>query len=152
MKSKNQSSEVFLKFGKHFPFSVVDVIILDEEGSFLLTKRAISPYKNKWHFPGGMIRKNILMKKMVKIIAKNETNLDVHVKKFVGVYEIKSSHRHDISHVYLTYFLKGVINLDFQSTEAKFFKHPPKNMIHIQKKMWFDAKRLLKEASHSKMH
>jgi len=151
-KLKNKSSESFIKFGKYFPYSVVDVIIMNENNYFLLTKRTISPYKNKWHFPGGVIKKNVSMKRMAKIIAKKEVNLDIIIKKFVGVYEIKSCNRHDISHVYLTRFLRGILKLDFQSTNAKFFRNPPKNMIPIQRKMWFDAKQLLKEVSHSEMH
>ena len=143
-KTKNVSSKYFKMHEKYFPFSIVDVIIRDDYGRFLLTKRIIPPYKNKWHFPGGVIEKNISMEKMVKIIVKKELNLWVEIEQFVGVYEIKSRNRHDISHAYLVHFLAGDIKLDFQSSVVKFYKSPPNNIIPIQRKMWYDAKSLNK--------
>lgn len=143
-KSQIPSSRIFQKFGKYFPYPVVDVIIRDKNNNFLLTKRAIPPYKNKWHFPGGVICKNIEMKKMVRVIAKKEVNLEVEVENFVGVYEINLPIRHDISHAFIARVLKGEIRLDFQSTDAKFFSSPPNNMVTVQKKMWSDAKSILR--------
>lgn len=65
------------------------------------------------------------------------------VENFVGIYEVKIP-RHDISHAFLVRVLKGKIKLDFQSSEAKFFKNPPKNIISHQKKMFLDVRSLLR--------
>ena len=116
------SSDAFVNFRKSFPFSVVEVIICNKNNEFLLTKRAIEPFKNKWHFPGGLIEKNISLKKMVKIMAKREVNLEIKIDKFLGVYELITPQRHDISHLYLEHYAQGTIKIDFQSNDFKLFK------------------------------
>ncbi len=151
MKKPNSiSSEIFKKFADNFAFSVVDVIIMDKKNRFLLTKRNITPYKNKWHFPGGVIHNKFTIDKMVKMVAKNEVNLDVEIISFVGAYDIKRRFRHDISHVFLTRILKGDIKLDFQSSDANFFSKPPNTMISFQKKIWHDAKFVLNNSQSQK--
>jgi len=130
----------FSEFRKLFPFSVVEIIVQDKKNRFLLTKRAITPYKNKWHFPGGIVERNTSLEKMVKIIAKRELNLNVKIDKFVGVYESILPERHDISHIYIVHITKGDIKLDFQSTEVKFFDKIPKNIIPLHQKIWQDIK------------
>jgi len=138
------TSDSFIEFGKSFPFSVVEIIVHDKENRFLLTKRAITPYKNKWHFPGGVVKRNISLEKMVKVIAKRELNLNVKIDKFVGVYESILPERHDVSHLYLVKYSQGTIKLDFQSNDFKFFKTIPKNIVPLHKKMWLDTKKLMK--------
>ena len=133
----------FSEFRKLFPFSVVEIIVQDKKNRFLLTKRAITPYKNKWHFPGGIVERNTSLEKMVKIIAKRELNLNVKIDKFVGVYESILPERHDISHIYIVHITKGDIKLDYQSTEAKFFDKIPKNIIPLHQKMWQDVRNSL---------
>jgi len=140
------SSKLWKKFGEYFPYAVVDVIIFNADGNFLLTKRSIIPYKNKWHLPGGMIQKGDRMKNTAIRIAKKEVNLKVQVDGFLGVYEVFTPHRHDISHAFITHVLSGKIKLDFQASDAKFFKNPPRNMIPIQRKMLLDAKSFLKKS------
>ena len=139
------SSDAFVNFRKSFPFSVVEIIVQDKKNRFLLTKRAITPYKNKWHFPGGIVERNTSLEKMVKIIAKRELNLNVKIDKFVGVYESILPERHDVSHLYLAHYSRGTIKLDFQSNDFKFFKRIPKNISPIHKKMWSDTKKLMKD-------
>ena len=134
------TSDSFREFGKSFPFSVVEIIIRDKNNRFLLTKRAITPYKNKWHFPGGVVERNTSLEKMVKIVAKRELNVNVKIDKFVGVYESILPERHDISHIYIVHITKGDIKLDFQSTEVKFFDKIPKNIIPLHQKIWQDIK------------
>ena len=110
-----------------------------------MTKRAIEPFKNKWHFPGGLIEKNVSLKKMVKIMAKREVNLEIKIDKFIGVYELITPQRHDVSHLYLAHYSRGTIKLDFQSNDFKFFKRIPKDISPIHKKMWLDTKKLMKD-------
>ena len=73
--------KIYDQFGKYFPFSTVDVIIFQQD-SILLIKRKIIPYKDKWHFPGGLIRKNEKIKDAAKRVVKAELNLDIRLEKF----------------------------------------------------------------------
>ena len=80
---------------------------------------------------------------MVKIMAKREVNLEIKIDKFIGVYELITPQRHDVSHLYLAHYSRGTIKLDFQSNDFKFFKRIPKNISPIHKKMWSDFKPLM---------
>ena len=90
-----------------------------------------------------MIRKNETMKQAVKRAAKDELNLNVTIKKYVGVYESLNSFRHDISHGFIVSARSGQIRTDFQSKELKFFKRIPTNTIPHQRRMINDAKKML---------
>tara|TARA_B100000029_G_scaffold191164_1_gene189017 strand:+ start:193 stop:624 length:432 start_codon:yes stop_codon:yes gene_type:complete len=141
---KKSSTKDYEKFIKIFPFSCVDVLLF-KDNAILLTKRTRNPYKNYWHLPGHMIRKNESMIQAVKRAAKNELNLNVTIKKYVGVFESLNSFRHDISHGFVVKMKSGNIKTDFQSKEMKFFKRIPRNTIPHQKKMIKEAKRSLNE-------
>lgn len=52
---------LYVNCDKYFPYSTVDVIIRNN-GKFILTKRAISPYKGKWYLPGGIIQRGHTMR------------------------------------------------------------------------------------------
>jgi ADP-ribose pyrophosphatase YjhB (NUDIX family) len=135
---------LYKEFGKYFPFSTVDVIIRDYDGSFILTKRIISPYVNKWHLPGGLIRKGEKLQDAVKRSVRKELGLEIRIEKFLGTYENPISTRHDISHVFVVSIVNGKIKNDFQSKEVKFFKKTPKNTISYHVKILQDAKPFLK--------
>ena len=140
MKKFNKSPRsIFNKFSKYFPFVTVDLIIKDGN-SILLTKRSIAPYKNCWHFPGGVVFKTEKLRSAAKRIAKEELNLDIKIEKFLGVYENPVMIRHDVTNVFVASILRGTIKLDFQSNGVRFFKTPPKNMIPYQRKIFLDAK------------
>ena len=140
---KKSSTKNYEKFIKVFPFSCVDVLLFKND-AILLTKRTRNPYKNYWHLPGHMIRKNESMRQAVKRAGKNELSLNVIIKKYVGVYESLNSFRHDISHGFIVKIKSGDIKTDFQSKEMKFFKRIPRDTIPHQKKMIKEAKRILK--------
>jgi len=141
---KKSSTKDYEKFIKIFPFSCVDVLVFKDD-AILLTKRTRDPYKNYWHLPGHMIRKNESMRQAVKRAAKDELNLNVTIKKYVGVFESLNSFRHDISHGFVVKIMSGNIKTDFQSKEMKFFKKIPRDTIPHQKKMIKEAKRILNE-------
>jgi 8-oxo-dGTP diphosphatase len=136
--------KLYKEFGRYFPFSTVDVIIRDGDGSFILTKRTIPPYVNKWHLPGGLIQKGEKLRAAVKRSIKKELNLEIKIEKFLGTYENPISTRHDISHVFIASIVKGKIKNDFQSKDVKFFKEPPKNTILYHIRVLHDAKPFLK--------
>ena len=97
------------------------------------------PYKNKWNLPGGVVFKTEKLSDAAKRVAKEELNLNVRIEGFLGVYENPVYYRHDISHVFLASILKGKIVRDFQSSQAKFFKNVPSDMVPYQKKILRDA-------------
>lgn len=136
--------ELFDRFSLYFPYSTVDVVIQNND-SFLLTRRAISPYKNKWNLPGGIVFKTEKLDGAAKRVTKEELGLTVKMEGFLGVYENPVCVRHDITHVFLASILKGKIMRDFQSSEAKFFKIPPHDMVPYQKKILYDARAMLRK-------
>jgi len=142
---KRAPKKLFDKFSLHFPHSTVDVVLRSND-SFILTKRTILPYKNKWNLPGGMVFKTEKLSDAAKRVAREELNLTVKIEGFLGVYENAISSRHDISHVFIASVLRGDIMLDFQSSKAKLFKTPPPDMVPYQKKMLLDAIAFLKKA------
>jgi 8-oxo-dGTP diphosphatase len=141
-KFKKAPRRLFDRFSVYFPYSTVDIIVRDGN-SFILTKRAIPPYKNKWNLPGGVVFKTEKLVDTAKRVAKEELGLTVKIERFLGVYENPILSRHDISHVFIASILKGKIVRDFQSSEVKFFKNVPQNMVPYQKKIVYDAQLFL---------
>ena len=137
-KFKRAPRKLFDMFSSYFPYSTVDVVIRNSD-SFILTKRIIPPYKNKWNLPGGVVFKTEKLVAAAKRVAKEELGLTVKIERFLGVYENPVLSRHDISHVFIASILKGKIVRDFQSSEAKFFKNAPQNMVPYQEKIVRDA-------------
>ena len=131
---KRSTEKDYNEFRKNFVFSCIDVIIIKNH-SVLLTKRTQNPHKGSWHLPGNIIRKNETMRQAVKRAARTELNLNVKIKKYVGVYENLNSFRHDVSHGFIVSPISGKIKTDFQSEELKFFKKIPKNTVPHHKKM-----------------
>lgn len=93
-----------------------------------------------WNLPGGVVFKTERMTSAARRVAKEELGLTVKIEGFLGVYENPIKSRHDISHVFLASVLKGDLNLDFQSKQAKFFEKPPHNTVPFQKKILLDTK------------
>lgn len=138
-KFKKAPKKLFDKFSSYFPYSTVDVVIRNGK-SFILAKRTIPPYKNRWNLPGGVVFKTEKMVDAAKRVAKEELGLVVKIERFLGVYENPILSRHDISHVFIASILRGNIVRDFQSSDVKFFKSVPQNMVPYQKKMVRDAR------------
>ena len=121
-------------FRKYFAFSCVDLVITDGK-SVLLTRRTRNPYKGYWHLPGSMIHKTETMQDAAKRSAKEELNLNIKIKKFVGVYESHNAFRHDVSHGFLVTIVGGKMKNDFQSSDVKFFQKTPRKTIPHHKLM-----------------
>jgi len=142
-KIKLASESNYREFCKYFPFSCVDIIIFEKD-EVLLTKRTRNPYKDQWHLPGSMIRKNELMIDTAKRSAKSELNFDIKIENYLGVYESLNDFRHDLSHGFIVSKKTGKLITDFQSSNVKFFKRIPRNTVTHHKKMIKDAIKLKK--------
>ncbi|MDE1764699.1 MAG: NUDIX hydrolase [Thaumarchaeota archaeon] len=138
--------KLFDRFSSYFPHSTVDVVIRGN-ASFILAKRAIPPYKNKWNLPGGIVFKTEKLSDAAKRVAKDELNLAVKIEGFLGVYENPMQSRHDISHVFLASVVNGTVTRDFQSSDVRPFKNLPRDMVPYQKKILRDAQVILKKRS-----
>ncbi|MEO9309274.1 MAG: NUDIX hydrolase [Nitrososphaera sp.] len=139
MKVRKAPKAAYEDFRKYFAFSCVDLIIF-HGNSVLLTRRTRSPYKGYWHLPGSMIHKGESMLDAIHRSAKEELNLEVKIKKFVGVYESLDRYRHDISHGYVVDIKSGSLKTDYQSSEYGFFSRLPSKTIPHHKLMIHDAR------------
>lgn len=125
-------------FRKYFAFACVDLVIFDGK-SVLLTKRTRNPYKGYWHLPGSMIHKTETMQDAAKRSAKEELNLKIKIKKFIGVYESLNGFRHDVSNGFLVQVVGGKIKTDSQSSDVGFFKTLPRKTLPHHKLLIRDA-------------
>lgn len=127
MKDKFIPEKTFSLIKNNIPLSCVDIIIQNNQNEFLLVKRTISPYKNKWCLPGGIIKKNQKIKNKLNEVVKNELGIIAINIRPLGFYEKIYNDRHDISHCFSAKTKNKKIKLDFQASDAKFFKKIPKN-------------------------
>lgn len=137
---KRLSEKDFHKIYQKVPRVTVDIIIRDKRG-ILLIKRAIKPDIGKWHFPGGTIYYKEKILDAVKRKAKEETGLQIRIKKFLGVFEFmrwkEAGYGHVIDLIFLAEPVKGKLkgNAKTAGKILRFFKKLPKNIIPDQKKI-----------------
>ncbi len=81
--SKREWNSIFSKV----PRVTVDVVAKDRRG-VLLVKRAIRPDIGKWHLPGRTVNFKEKLLDAAKRVAREETGLQVRVKKTFGCYRI----------------------------------------------------------------
>lgn len=129
------SEKRFNNFRRSFPFSCIDLIVLDKQNKFLLVRRNIPPYKGKWCLPGGIIRYGEKMIDAINRIAQKELGIEVELIREVGFFEKIFQERHDISHCFLVRLKSKIIKLDFQATRATFFSDIPKQIASFHKEM-----------------
>lgn len=101
-KIKFAPREVFRKILEWAVIPTFDLLLNYENKGFILVKRKIDPYKNKWALPGLRIFKGESIEDVIRRIAKNELGLSINPKKrfFLGQYvgKFKTEHnRQDLS-------------------------------------------------------
>ena len=151
-KIRKSSKEDYNKFRGYFVFSCVDLLIFDDKGAILLTKRTQNPHKGFWHLPGTIIRKNEKMRDAVKRAAKSELDLKIKISNYLGVYENLNNFRHDLSHAFIASRISGKIKTDFQSNELKFFDKIPTNIVPHHKEMIRDFRLSVKKLNNVKQN
>jgi ADP-ribose pyrophosphatase YjhB (NUDIX family) len=136
---KKIPESIFVKIKNNIPLSCVDIILKNDKNEFLLVKRSIEPYKNRWCLPGGIVKRGEKLENKIKEIAKKELGITLQSWKPIGFYEKIYSSRHDISHCYTVTSKNKEIKLDFQAKDARFFSKIPKNTAKFHIKMLEDV-------------
>ncbi len=106
-------------------FDGVNAVILDKRGSVLLGKRSDVPV---WALPGGEMKLGESPEAAVVREVKEETGLDVKIKRFVGSYHNDYLKYKDVTRVFLCSVKGGKIKPNYESLELRFF--PPARLQH----------------------
>jgi len=130
--AKRLPEKEFIAIFKKVPRLTVDVIIKGRAG-IVFTKRTISPWKGKWHIPGGTIRFGERLKSAALRIIHHETGLTVSIKKVLGAIEYihreGNKRTHSASVIFLASPVKGVLHGSPEGEEIRyFFRMPPKTI------------------------
>jgi len=90
-------------FNSYDTNKTVEKIDKNNENKFILIKRQNEPFKNHWAIPGGFVDYGETVENAAIREAKEETGIDIELKKLLGVYsEPKRDPRdHTITIVYL---------------------------------------------------
>jgi 8-oxo-dGTP diphosphatase len=90
-----------------------DIFIINDKNEFILIKRKNNPYKDHWALPGGYLNYGETVENGAVREAKEETNIDVQLKKLFNVYSKidRDPRGHTVTIVYLA---KG----DFKNLKA----------------------------------
>ena len=89
MALKKLSQADFIKSFKYAPRVALNILVKRDNDEILLTKRAIEPEKDKWHYPGGFILKGETLNNCFERISTKElgVKLDFKKSKLLGVFE-----------------------------------------------------------------
>jgi len=136
---KPLSFKEFVYIYSRVPRLGVDLLVQKDNG-VVFTKRSINPYKGVWHFPGGTVLFEETLAQAVTRIVKDELNLKVLTKKYLGTIEYLSEpddrflkkHRHTVCLVFLIR-ASGNLKKDADASEVKILNNVPENIIPEQK-------------------
>lgn len=112
------------------PRLCVDIVIKNKSG-VLLAKRAIEPYKEWWHLPGGTVFIHEKIEDAAKRVIKRELNVNIKIIKkidYLGGPTTEINH-HDFSVVLLAKIISGKIRLNEESEEFIITKKIPKKTL-----------------------
>jgi 8-oxo-dGTP diphosphatase len=127
------------------PWIGIDAIILNEDKTkILLIKRGSRAYHGMWGFISGKVDWGEEIKETVVREAKEETNLDVEVEKFVGKYYDKKGRHPTKTMICLPHICKiigGEVKAGDDATDAKWFTFEEVKEMELA----FDHKQMLKD-------
>ncbi len=133
---KGLPDEVFYFIGRNTPYINVDLLIKCPKKGILLTWRDDNYAGKGWHLPGGIIRFRETIKKRVKMVGKNELNLNIIKSK--GPLEIneiiikkQKERSHFISLLYECEVKKSELKNIKKNNLINFFKNKPKNLLKL---------------------
>ena len=120
-----------------------DAIILDK-GNVVLIRRKFPPFQGMWSLAGGMVNYRESAESAAVREAKEETNLDVKIKKLVGVYSKpgRDPRGHLVSVCFLCSKTGGEIKVTEETLGVKEFS--PEELRNMQ--LAADHKDMLRDA------
>lgn len=129
---KKLPRDLFLQSFSLVPRVALDLLLEDQQGRVLLTKRAKQPYVGIWHIPGSFLLKDETINSCIKRVAKNELTLEKNVKStLAGVFEnLDADPRgHVIDIIYKIVINEPILMVKNEDTEEmQFFEKLPANI------------------------
>ncbi len=112
------------------PRLCVDLVIRNEQGAILLTRRTQKPHVGWWHIPGGRVRKSESIHAVAHRVATHELGTDVEIGDTLGFIEFLNDPGdlvvcHSVS-IALSCKLIGIIT----SPNFAWFDHVPTKEMH----------------------
>ena len=128
------------------PVLATDIIIEFPNGEIVLVERKYDPFKGSLAIPGGMVEIGETVESAAIREAKEETGLDIEIKKLVGVYSDpdRDPRGHCVSIAYHAIPIGGT--LEAASDAARVFKVRD----YLSKELAFDHSQIVKDFAASK--
>lgn len=107
-----------------YPVAKVDVILTNESGDVLLTRRAVEPFKNFWDIPGGTLEStDFNAEEGARREIREELGVECELTKFLGVYSDPSRdpRYHIVALIYAGTIKSGEIHLGEHTAEYQWF-------------------------------
>lgn len=129
---------------KRRPLLTADTVIRRRDGSIVLVKRLNPPFKNFYAIPGGFVEYGETVEEAAIREAKEETGLDVRIRRLVGVYSDpdRDPRGHVVTIAYLAGEIGGRLRPGSDAREVKAFREIPS-------KLAFDHRKILRDALES---
>ena len=126
------------------PSLTVDIIIINENNDFILIKRKNEPFKNHWAIPGGFVDYGETVENAAIREAKEETSIDVKIKKLLGVYSNpnRDPRGHTVSIVYIANGDFNELSPSSDAKDGKIYSFEDISSLNLA----FDHEKILKDA------
>ncbi len=133
MKSGHPLSEAeFKQIYAKVPRLTVEVIIKNQKGEILLTKRAIPPCQGQWHLPGGTVRLGESLLAAVRRVSEREVGLRVDDARLKGYIEYPSHYSsgqgYPVGIAFEVTKYGGSVTIDADAEAWDWFRQLPKNL------------------------
>lgn len=126
-----------------YPVAKVDVILTNERGEVLLTRRAVEPFKDFWDIPGGTLEHTDFSAESGSCREiKEELGVECELTRLVGVYSDpdRDPRYHIVAVIYTGRIKSGEIILGEHTAEWQWF-----GLDSLPEKIGFDHKAILKD-------
>ncbi len=124
---------LFLKSFALTPRAAVNLLLENQHGEILLTKRAIPPCEDMWHYPGSYVLKYETLEVCLQRVALEELGLDITGMpyKLAGVFDdlFGDSRGHTIDIMYVLRLTDSLeLHTNKETKEMQFFSSLPENI------------------------
>jgi colanic acid biosynthesis protein WcaH len=130
----------------------VDLVIKNEAGAILLTKRTIPPQSGTWHLPGGGVRFGETIDQAAARLATEELGITLRLETVLGICEMpgevmnENDIRHSVSVVYRATIVSGTPTVNTEASSLSYFTTIPAE-IYREHGQFLRAHHLLPDAS-----